>query len=152
MKKNNVIIIVVATLILSGVIGFFIGKLTQNKSQSASVSPFGNFGMNRFDRSGNRQNSNSQNAGQSQNNNMNGPQQVVGEILSQDDKSITVKMTDGSSKIIFFNDTTAINKSSVATKTDLKVGEKVAVFGPTNSDGSVTANNIQLNPQIKTNQ
>ncbi len=147
MKKNNVIIIVIATLILSGTIGFFIGKKYQNRNQSTSISPFGNFGNNRF---GNRQSSNSQITGQPQNNNrMGGPQQVIGEILNQDDKSITVKMIDGSSKIVFVNDTTTISKSSTATKTDLKVGEKVAVFGPENTDGSVTANNIQLNPSSK---
>ncbi len=72
--------------------------------------------------------------------------QIMGEILSQDDKSITVKLADGSSKIILFSSNTSINKASEATQTDLKVGEKVAVFGTTNSDGSVTAQNIQLNP------
>lgn len=149
MKKNTVIIIVIITMVLSGLIGFLIGKKYQtSRLASMTNSPFGTFGYNRF---GNRQNSDSQTTGQPQinNNRMGGSQQVIGEILSQDDKSITVKMTDGSSKIVFVGDTTIISKSSSATKTDLKVGEKVAVFGPENTDGSVTANNIQLNPTFR---
>ncbi len=71
---------------------------------------------------------------------------VNGEIISADDKSITVKLTDGSSKIVLLSDKTEINKAGEATKVDLKVGEKVAVFGQQNSDGSVSAQNIQLNP------
>ena len=71
---------------------------------------------------------------------------VSGEIISGDEKSITVKLQDGSSKIILLTDKTEINKASEATKDDLKTGEKVAVFGTENSDGSVTAQNIQLNP------
>ena len=75
---------------------------------------------------------------------------VTGQILSADDKSITVKLMDGSSKIVLFSDTTTINKAAEATKTDLKTGETVAVFGAQNPDGSVTAQNIQLNPIFRT--
>ena len=71
---------------------------------------------------------------------------VNGEIIGSDDKSITVKLQDGSSKIVLFSDKTTINKAADATKDDLKTGEKVAVFGTENSDGSVTAQSIQLNP------
>jgi len=71
---------------------------------------------------------------------------VAGEIVSADDKSITVKMTDGSSKIVILAASTEINKASTASVSELKVGEKVSVFGTNNSDGSVTAQNIQLNP------
>ena len=73
---------------------------------------------------------------------------VNGEIISQDDKSITVKLQDGSSRIVLLTDNTAVNKSAEGTKSDLKVGERVAVFGTENSDGSVTAQNVQLNPQF----
>ena len=72
--------------------------------------------------------------------------QILGEIISADDKSITVKLADGSSKIILLSTTTSIIKSSEANKTDLTTGTKVGVFGQTNTDGSVTAQNIQLNP------
>jgi hypothetical protein len=73
---------------------------------------------------------------------------VAGEIIASDDKSITVKLQDGSSKIVLVSDKTEISKAASATKDDLKVGEKVSVFGTDNSDGSVTAQNIQLNPII----
>lgn len=71
---------------------------------------------------------------------------VSGEIISSDDKSITVKLQDGSSKIVIIDEKTQINKASEGKKEDLNVGENVAVFGQENSDGSVTAQNIQLNP------
>jgi len=72
---------------------------------------------------------------------------MTGEIIGQDDESITVKLQDGSSKIILLTDTTAINKFTEGSKSDLKTGERVAVFGTENSDGSVTGQNIQLNRQ-----
>jgi hypothetical protein len=78
-----------------------------------------------------------------------GSRPITGEILSQDDKSITVKLSDGSSKIVFLPDNIKVEKTSDASRSDLKVGEKVGVFGTTNSDGSVTAQNVQLNPQVR---
>ncbi len=79
-----------------------------------------------------------------------GFRQTVGEIISADDKSVTVKLADGSSKIILISDSTTINQSTAAAKTDLKVGAKVAVNGDTNTDGSVTSKNIEINPHIAT--
>lgn len=73
---------------------------------------------------------------------------VVGEIVNIDDKSLIVKMADGSSKIVLLGASTTIAKTSDATKVDLQVGGKVGIFGTTNSDGSVTAQSIQLNPQF----
>jgi len=74
---------------------------------------------------------------------------VSGEIIESGEKSITVKLTDGSSKIILLSDKTQINKADSAVKEDLKVGEKVMVIGQENSDGSVTAQNIQLSPVLR---
>lgn len=67
-----------------------------------------------------------------------------GEIISQDDNSITVKLEDGSSKIVILSNNTTINKTSSGTQSDLKTGERVSVFGTNNSDGSVTAQNISI--------
>lgn len=75
---------------------------------------------------------------------------VIGEIISQDDASITVKMEDGSSKIIILSNSTAVNKQASGSKSDLLIGENVMVVGSNNADGSITAQNIQLNPQIRT--
>ena len=72
--------------------------------------------------------------------------QTVGTVLTQDATSMTVKLADGSSKIVLLTKSTIFDKSAPATMSDLKVGDRVAVFGATNSDGSVSAVNVQLNP------
>ncbi|MFZ5535812.1 MAG: hypothetical protein ACOY3M_06715 [Patescibacteria group bacterium] len=74
---------------------------------------------------------------------------VGGEIMKTDAKSITVKLPDGSSKIILLSEKTQINKASEGTISDLISGTQVAVFGSENADGSVTAQNIQINPILR---
>ena len=69
---------------------------------------------------------------------------VDGEIISKDDKSVIVKLQDGSSKIVFFSDATEIGKIATGASSDLETGKTVAVNGSTNQDGSVTAKSIQL--------
>lgn len=75
-------------------------------------------------------------------------QPVRGEITSSDESSITVKMQDGSSKIVILSDSTTITEAITAAKQSLTTGKQVMVIGSSNSDGSVTAQNIQLNPNF----
>ena len=71
---------------------------------------------------------------------------VTGTILSVDTTSMTVKLADNSSKIVVLASSTTYAKSTEGSQSDLKVGDRVSAFGTTNTDGSVTAQNIQINP------
>lgn len=130
--KQTQILIIVLVAVLFGAGGFF-GGMKYQQSQ-VPVGRMGNF-ANR---------ANGQNPQRA-----NGFRPVNGEIISVDDKSITVKLADGSSKIVLLPGSVTINKAAVATMTDLKVGEKVAVFGMSNADGSETAQTVQLNPIMR---
>lgn len=143
---NKTYLIAIILVIIVGAGGFFAGM----KYQQSKGGRFGNFqgmrnGSPRFAGEAGQfqQRGTSLPAGRQ------GLRPVNGEIISTDDKSITVKMPDGSSKIILLTETVAINKSAEGSKEDLRVGERVAIFGTENSDGSLTAQNIQLNPQFR---
>jgi hypothetical protein len=73
---------------------------------------------------------------------------INGEVISKDDKSITIKLRDGGSKIVFFSDKTSITKTAVGIQSDVVVGEQVMVNGTANVDGSVAASIIQLRPAL----
>lgn len=133
---NNSIIISVLLVILVGA-GAFYGGIKYQQLKQPALSQGRQSGNFQGQRNG---------SGPA---NRNGFRPVSGEILSNDSNGITVKLQDGSSKIVIISGNTSINKASQATKDDLKVGEKVAVFGQQNSDGSVTAQNIQLNPIVR---
>jgi hypothetical protein len=132
--NKNIIIIAIIVALVSGGIGVFGGmKIQEKQTQNNFSQRMGNF------------NRNGQNVPTGGARGLAG-RPISGEILSQDTNGITVKLTDGSSKIIILSGTTVINKASEGTKEDLTTGTKVMVTGQDNSDGSVTAQNIQINP------
>jgi hypothetical protein len=131
-QKNTYGVTIFIIAIVVGVAGFF-GGMQYQKTQSqqnfrqftaAGGPPGATQRMQRFG------------------NNQNGP--VRGEIISLDDTSITIKMQDGSTKIVILSDKTTINKSSTGSKSDLKSGDQVTAFGSSNSDGSITAQMVSL--------
>jgi len=132
--KNNTLVVILLLIVVAGA-AFFVGIKYQQTKENNFAGQFAN-------RSGRMM-------GGQLGTNRQGFRPVNGEIINADDKSITVKLTDGSSKIVLFTDKTIINKASQAGIGDLKTGEKVAVFGQQNADGSVTAQNIQLNPLVR---
>jgi len=135
--KNNHIFLILVLLIVVGAGAFYGGMKYQEGKLTSLGQGQGGGNFNGVRGTG---------RGMGQNGNRNGLRPVSGEIISADSGSITVKMQDGSSRIVLITDKTTINKAEVASVGDLKTGEKVAVFGSTNADGSVSAQNIQLNP------
>ena len=82
---------------------------------------------------------------------------VGGTIMSKDDTGITIKLAtppgatadntnNAGSKIVFINDKTQVGKFSTGSAADLVVGDTVTVTGTPNTDGSVTAQMVQIRP------
>jgi hypothetical protein len=84
------------------------------------------------------------NTGQS--GNQNGVSAIEGQIVSMDDKSITIKLRDGGSKVVFYSTSTQVRKITEGSANDLSANEQITILGKTNPDGSVTAQFIQLRP------
>jgi hypothetical protein len=73
---------------------------------------------------------------------------AVGEVIAKDKNSVTIKLNNGGSKIVFYSDATEVGKFTKGTMDDLQVGESVTVSGDANQDGSITAKLIQIGPNM----
>ena len=82
---------------------------------------------------------------------------VGGTIMTKDATGITIKLAtppgatadntnNAGSKIVFINDKTQVGKFSTGSAADLTVGATVTVTGTPNTDGSVTAQMVQIRP------
>lgn len=78
----------------------------------------------------------------------NGANFATGQIVSIDGNSLSLKLRDGGSKVIFYSGTTTVSKFAAGKVSDLVVGDPISVNGQTNSDGSITAQSIQLRPNL----
>ena len=133
--KNNSAVVTIVIAIVVAVVAFFGGmkydqssaKTGNNMSQQSGYSGAG--GFRRFGSNG-----------------QNNANVVRGQVVSSDANSITVKLSDGSSKIINISGNTMFVKSSKASQSDVQSGQTVAAFGMANSDGSIDAQSVQINP------
>ena len=132
MKQQTIITSVLIGIIAAG-LGFFGGMKYQQMQPSQFSQAF---------RNGAGTGSGQRTGGAARN----GGGQIIGTILSMDATSITVKLTDGSSKIVLVSGATTFATQAAGAITDLKVGDRVGAFGTTNPDGSVTAQTVQINP------
>jgi hypothetical protein len=80
---------------------------------------------------------------------------VAGKIVSVDPTSISVALPNSTSTtattgstVVLYSSGTSILKSVIGSSADLQVGNSVTVSGTTNSDGSVSANSIQIRPTL----
>jgi len=143
MKKNILITVVIVLVVGAG--AFYGGmKYGQNKISTGNLGAAGFSNLTTEQRQALRQqqgNANFQGGTMRANGNM-----TAGEIIARDDKTITIKMPDGGSKIVFYSDSTTVQKSTDGTSADLQIGQEVTTNGTANSDGSVTAQTIQIRP------
>jgi hypothetical protein len=148
MKNKQTLILVISILVGLGVGfggGYFVRGLAASKARSGFAATGVNgvpSGFQRYTGSGTR----AAGQGAAGSARMAGGGAVNGTILSTDAKSLTVKMADGSTKIVLLSGSTAYSNTQAAAQGDLKTGSTVAVFGTANSDGSVTATTVQINP------
>lgn len=69
---------------------------------------------------------------------------ISGEVISMDETSLTIKLPNGGSKNIFISPSTKVLKSMEGTMNDITAGVQIFGQGTVNSDGSITAQTIQL--------
>lgn len=120
MKNKNLIIVAIIALVVGGGAGFF-GGMQYQKGQTPAR---GQFVARRFG----------------------GANSTIirGQVLSKDSNSVTVKLQDGSTKIVILSNSTTVAKSSLGTADDIANGNNITVVGTSNSDGSVTAADVQV--------
>lgn len=133
MKQNNPAtnIVVIAIVIGVGAAGAgFFGGMKYQQSKFGQMTPS----------TANKQRGQNMTGGGS----FGGVRPIIGEIKKIDKESIIVQLKDGSSKIIILSGTSLVSKTEYLSVNDLQTGTQVGVFGTLNEDGSVTAQNIQI--------
>ncbi|HEU0051455.1 MAG TPA: hypothetical protein VFQ60_05380 [Patescibacteria group bacterium] len=129
--KNIFPIFLVAIVVGAG--AFFGGMAYGKSAAKPAFAAAGQFGQGRGSRGG--QNGNG-NAGF-----------VAGSVLSMDPNSMTISLRQGGSKIVFYSTSTQVEKQASGAMSDIKVGTNVVANGSANSDGSITAQTIQIRPE-----
>ncbi len=76
---------------------------------------------------------------------------TTGQILSMDDKSLTIQMRNGNSQVVFYSPSVTVAKTVSGSIKDIVVGAQVMIAGTANTDGSLTAQSVQIRPADMTN-
>jgi len=142
MKK---LILIIIALVIVGGVSFYAGIKYQE-----SQSPRGSFSRQDFQNlsAEQRQEFLQGNIGETfQTRTARGAGFLSGEVIDKDEQSLTLKMMDGNSSIIFFSDSTEISNIAEGSISDIEIGKQITVSGEQNSDGSYTAETIQLSPR-----
>lgn len=133
--KSNSLLITITVAIVIGAAGFFGGMYYQKTQVTTNTAgQYAQGGQGRMGNGGRR--GGFGNA-------------TIGKVVSVDANSATIQLPDGSSKIINISSSTRITKTQSASVSDLTPGQIIGAFGSANSDGSITAQNIQLNPMMR---
>jgi Flp pilus assembly protein TadG len=129
-KKSSIVIAIIVLIVVGG--GAFYGGMLYAKSQSAASASAARANF----------------AGRAGRTGVAGAGFTSGSIIAKDSNSITLQLpsSTGGSKIIYYSAATQISKTASGTSADLANGVSVSVTGTTNSDGSVTAQSIQIRP------
>lgn len=120
---NKFLILGIVLFLVGTGLGFFVGSKAQRKTSGSDFQFRQRFG-----------------------NNMNS---VKGQIIKDENGNLTIKLSDGSTKLVIVPSSATVYKTDKVNFSDLKTNEEVLIFGTQNSDGSITAENIQLNPKVR---
>ncbi|MCH7759449.1 hypothetical protein IID20_03770 [Patescibacteria group bacterium] len=155
--NNKLIPLIIVLVAVIGIGAFYGGtKYMESKSLSGGLSPadFKDFRslspeqrQQRFQEFGSGDHQPGDSRGRF-NLNDDGERPLNGEIVSQGDGSLVLKLNNDSTKIIFITEDTEITLSVKGVLTDLTAGLQIMISGAENPDGSYTAKVIQVRPSI----
>jgi hypothetical protein len=133
MQRNQILGAIVGIIIIGG--GAFYAGMTYAKGQTPAAGGRGNFAAGQFGGTGRGARGGA------------GGGFTTGQILSVSGSTLTIQQQNGSSsEIVVLSPSTQIFKTVTGSATDLAAGTMVVITGTSNSDGSLTAQSIQIRP------
>lgn len=137
MNKNSMMIIAVVLIVLAGVGGFVGGMFYTRVHQGLGFA--GALNGNDNGNGSRRFGPGAMMGGNGQNQNFRGGR---GQVVSLGNGTMTIKLPDGSTRLIVVSDSTNYLKTDKVTQSDIKTGDTVTIVGTHNSDGSITAQDV----------
>lgn len=137
---KKVTIAVMVTAIIFGALGFGGGVLTTRATGAAGAGRFTGQGI----AGGATRDFVGPDGAAGRGQRMGGGGVAVGKITEKDDKSFTVKMPDGSSKVVYYSSTTTFDTVSEGSASDLSVDTTVTAMGTATDSGDITAQRVTI--------